>query len=853
LELRELLSATAIPTTVSPNWFGDYLLPGEPSHVGLPALTAQGTTAAAGAAATAGQGNVYDWIVQFDTGSLAGIGSAAQTAGLLPTAAAQFQVLLGLGREGEVLVRSFGASAQQVAAALRADTHVALYEMDSLKQVASLPNDPSFSQQWSLQNTGQSNGAAGADINATAAWNVSTGSRNVVVAVIDSGVDYTHADLAANIWTNPYAGSDGFSGDVHGYNFVANNGNPMDDNGHGTHVAGIIGADGNNGAGIAGVAWNVSIMPLKFMDANGDGNTSDAIRAINYAVMMRTQYNVNVRVINASWSGTAADPALSAAIQAAGNAGILFVVAAGNNGTNNDSAPQYPANFSLSNMISVAASDSTDHLAAFSDYGAATVNLAAPGVSILSTLPGNTYGYLSGTSMAAPEVSGVAALAWAAAPNDSLAQIRNAILQGVDKLPALANEVSSGGRLDAYNTLRLLVQPQILTPVIASLTANPGAIASGGTVTLSAQGASESGGAITGVYFYQDSNGNGQWDAADRLIGSSTAVANGQAGFAMSTAGMAAGNYRLFARALDGNNQWSSATAAQLTVTSAVSHGTNPATAQLVAVGNTANGSINAPNDQDFFKFQALAGQQYTFQTTLGTLHDSVLSLLASDGQTVLAQNDDISPGNLASRINWRASAAGTYYLDVTTYPGAGTGSFTLQLSSAPSGPPVLAPIANQAGAQGSTLVVVLSASDPAGRRVTYGAQVLTAVPTGAINVVVVGNVVMFRPAPSFTGSFQVLASVSDGVASASQTFSMSIGPAASRQRTQSVAPQQPAATRGLAALADQSALAAAATRAAATPWNNLPATNRPLDPGILAALYAAWGQRESSLFTNRS
>jgi hypothetical protein len=191
--------------------------------------------------------------------------------------------------------------------------------------------------------------------------------------------------------------------------------------------------------------------------------------------------------------------------------------------------------------------------------------------------------------------------------------------------------------------------------------------------------------------------------------------------------------------------------------------------------------------------------------------------------------------------------------LDVTTYPGAGTGSFTLQLSSAPSGPPVLAPIANQAGAQGSTLVVVLSASDPAGRRVTYGAQVLTAVPTGAINVVVVGNVVMFRPAPSFTGSFQVLASVSDGVASASQTFSMSIGPAASRQRTQSVAPQQPAATRGLAALADQSALAAAATRAAATPWNNLPATNRPLDPGILAALYAAWGQRESSLFTNRS
>ena len=193
-----------------------------------------------------------------------------------------------------------------------------------------MPNDAQFSQQWALDNTGQDGGTPGDDIDATQAWNITTGSRNVVVAVIDSGVDYTDPDLAANIWTNPNAGQDGFSGDLHGYNFVADNGDPMDDNGHGTLVAGEIGAVGNNGVGVTGVNWNVTIMPLKFLDANGGGYTSDAIRAINYATMERTQYGVNVRVINASWSSSQSDAGLNAAIQAAGNAGILFVAAAGN-------------------------------------------------------------------------------------------------------------------------------------------------------------------------------------------------------------------------------------------------------------------------------------------------------------------------------------------------------------------------------------------------------------------------------------------------------------------------------------------------------------------------------------------
>ena len=290
-----------------------------------------------------------------------------------------------------------------------------------------MPNDPSFAQQWALQNNGQTGSTPATGIDAEAAWNLATGSRSVVVAVIDTGVDYTDPDLAANIWTNPYAGQDGFSGDLHGYNFVADNGNAMDDNGHGTHVAGIIGASGNNGQGVSGVDWSVSIMALKFMDSSGLGYTSDAIRAINYVTMLRTRYGVNVRVTNMSWDGGSDDPALSSAISAAGNAGILFVTAAGNNGTDNDTTPEYPADIRLPNVISVAATDQNDQLASFSDYGPTSVDLAAPGVSILSTLPDGKYACLSGTSMATPFVSGVAALAWSLDPSATVAQVRSAI------------------------------------------------------------------------------------------------------------------------------------------------------------------------------------------------------------------------------------------------------------------------------------------------------------------------------------------------------------------------------------------------------------------------------------------
>ena len=343
-------------------------------------------------------------------------------------------------------MRSEGASLGTVENCLANDSHVASFEEDAVRQFdTTVSNDPQIGNLWGMTK-----------IDAQDAWGISTGSKSVVVAVIDTGVDYTHPDLAANIWTNPNAGEDGFVGDVHGYNFVANTGDCMDDNGHGTHVSGTIAAVGNNGLGVAGVNWSTSIMALKFLNSQGQGYLSDAVRAINYATMERTTYGVNVRVMNASWGGGSFSTAMQSAIQAAGDAGILFVAAAGNSASNNDVTPQYPANYRLPNVISVAASDQNDNLAYFSCYGATTVDIAAPGVSIYSTLPGNRYGALSGTSMATPQVSGVAALAWAVDPNASVADVRNAILQGADPLASLSGKVVTGGRLDAYHTLQLL-------------------------------------------------------------------------------------------------------------------------------------------------------------------------------------------------------------------------------------------------------------------------------------------------------------------------------------------------------------------------------------------------------------
>lgn len=322
------------------------------------------------------------------------------------------------------------------------------------KSVTNDPNDPMFGDQWSLKNTGQRGGKVEADINAAHAWAITTGSDEVVVAVLDSGVDYTHTDLINNIWVRPASVSEyedddlGAIDDEHGYNAVDNNGDPMDQNGHGTHCAGIIGAEGGNGFGIAGINWKVKIMPLKFMSAGGFGTTKDAIECINY-VINRKRAGVNVRIISASWGSTQKSKALEDAIKKAGEEGILFIAASGNNSADADRYPHYPASYDLPNIISVAALNRNDELASFSNYGAKRVHVAAPGAEILSTWLRGQFEEHSGTSMATPEVAGVAALVLSVDPNLSLKELRERLFASVDQLDTLNGKVSTGGRINA--------------------------------------------------------------------------------------------------------------------------------------------------------------------------------------------------------------------------------------------------------------------------------------------------------------------------------------------------------------------------------------------------------------------
>jgi thermitase len=316
------------------------------------------------------------------------------------------------------------------------------------------PSDPQFSDQWALKNSGQRGGKEGADISASLAWAKTTGSDKVVVAVLDSGVDYTHEDLAGNMWTRPenmapYHDNElGTIDDENGFNAIDNASDPMDENGHGTHCAGIIGAEGENDLGIAGVNWKVQIMPLKFMNAGGFGTTKDAIEAINY-VIDRKKAGVNVRIISASWGSTQRSRALEEVIRKAYENDILFVAAAGNASTNNDRSPHYPSSYNVPNVISVAALDRHDQLASFSNYGPKSVAVAAPGVEILSTWLGNQYEEKSGTSMATPVVSGVAALILSEHPRMSVDELRKKILDSTDPIVALKGKIVTGGRINA--------------------------------------------------------------------------------------------------------------------------------------------------------------------------------------------------------------------------------------------------------------------------------------------------------------------------------------------------------------------------------------------------------------------
>ena len=321
------------------------------------------------------------------------------------------------------------------------------------------PSDPALGDLWGLNNTGQNGGVPGADIRALAAWDLTTGSRNVVVVVIDTGIDYTHPDLAANVFRNELDcsgnGTDddgnGHADDCFGIDTVNGDSDPMDDNGHGTHVAGTIGAIGNNNVGVVGVNWAVRLMACKFLSSGGTGDLVGALGCLDYVTLMKSR-GVNIVATSNSWSGGGFSQAMFDAIETHMEQGILFVAAAANNASDNDTTAVYPAGYDLPNVISVAATTRTDGLAGFSDYGRRTVHLGAPGAEIVSTFPMNQYAIASGTSMATPHVTGVAALLAAQNPARDWRAIKNLILAGGDAVPALARTIT-GKRLSARGAL----------------------------------------------------------------------------------------------------------------------------------------------------------------------------------------------------------------------------------------------------------------------------------------------------------------------------------------------------------------------------------------------------------------
>jgi len=357
----------------------------------------------------------------------------------------EFQSLPNL----EVLRFDGGPPVRAEIARLMASGLYDFVEPDRIIRATVVPNDPYFPQQWSLNNTGQNGGTPGADIKAEAGWALQESAAGVIVAVIDSGIRVTHQDLAANIWTNPSPGTGGYVGDVNGINATfpqtePGNGNPNDDFFHGTMVAGIIGAATNNSTGIAGIAWNVQLMALKFIAADGFGSGSGEIACIDYAISHKAQ------IINGSFGNDQPSQAEFYALGQARSAGIIVVVAAGNDSINADAGYAYPAGYLLDNIVTVAATSNTDSLSVYSDYGPGTVDLAAPGDDIASTFNSSDSAYAagSGTSFAAPHVVGALALLKSHFPGDSYRQLINRLLSQVDPIPGLSGVVQSGGRLD---------------------------------------------------------------------------------------------------------------------------------------------------------------------------------------------------------------------------------------------------------------------------------------------------------------------------------------------------------------------------------------------------------------------
>ncbi len=550
-----------------------------------------------------------------------------------------------------------------VLAELRADPLVRYVEPNYVLETAAVPDDPHYSRLWGLNNTGQVvNGWPGtpdADADVDAAWSVTTGDPGVVVAVIDTGVDQSHPDLAANTWVNAgenCAGcrtdhvdndGNGYVDDWRGWDFVGGDNNPADDHGHGTHVAGTIGAVGNNGAGIVGVNWNVRLMGLKFLGSDGSGTTADAVSAILYAAANGAD------VLNNSWAGGDFSQSLLEAIEFADARDALFVAAAGNDGMDNDAVPTYPASYEVPNVLAVAASDNGDRHAFFSNFGKRSVDVSAPGVDIYSTWPGGSYQYASGTSMAAPHVAGVAALVEAAQPAASDVGVKTLLLRTADPVAALEPASATGGRLNAGSAVACAGRPLLWVDA-----PSPGFALETGeqlAISLSASACADPAGA------HVSANVNGQ---------PVTLLARGDGHYTGTYTPTAPGSLELSV----------TATAGSATDTRSVV-GSVRQVFPIVPGGAPVTVTTTAPGQDAQLEFEGEAGDRVSLQLRDVTLAQSTVTMYAPDGTRFGATAFVGTSGLFVDAKTLPES--GTYSILVDPY-GDAVGAMTLELYDVP-------------------------------------------------------------------------------------------------------------------------------------------------------------------------
>lgn len=629
-----------------------------------------------------------------------GIGIQAQSMAMQDTDLSSAEAV---GRNGAVRLRSRNRNTATLLQAYRNRLDVLYAEPNYIFRVHEVPNDAQFNQQWGLRNTGQTidavPGTSGADIRSAQAWDITEGSRAIVVGVVDSGVDYTHPDLAANMWSAPAPFTLTIGGQAiacaagtHGFNAITRTCDPMDDSGHGTHVAGIIAGVGNNGAGVSGVSRVGSIMGLKFIDSTGSGTVADAIAVIEFAIQVKALFPAaaNVRVLNNSWGGTWNSRALFDEIALTLSADMLFVASAGNSATTNDLIPNYPATYDLLNIVSVAATDNRDSLAAFSNWGTTTVHLGAPGNDVISTMPAGLYGYKSGTSAASPMVAGAAAMVLSACTLTA-PQLRSNLLSNVDSVASLAGRTTTGGRLNVYRSVTACAGPPqpgfrlSVTPGIQTTEVN-GAVNLVVTVT-SIGGFGEAvhlavSGLPTGItaLFSSDLVTSGSGTSTLTLTTGPTA---------------GAGTYSLSITGTSGSR--TSSSGLMLTV------GASIAPHQTISGSLSASDQVSPQNNLRYADFYRLTLTSTTAVVIdlKSRVFDTYLYLFASNGASLFASDNEGGSGD--SRIEV-ALAPGTYRIEVTSVDDETLGSYTLSIDT-----PTLDTISPFMGLPGSSINVTLT------------------------------------------------------------------------------------------------------------------------------------------------